>query len=149
MMSEKNDKGFTLIELIIVIAIMAILVAMIAPNMTKYLAKSKQRTDQRNADEIASDLQICIADYESEYATTLIPPGPAARPLTVTWTAAGKYQSGIDEFDDIVNETITSSTESKEVKGHLASATIELNDAYVASKGYKITVTLGNAQAIK
>ena len=40
-MKKMNNKGFSLIELIIVIAIMAILVAIIAPNLTKYLGKSK------------------------------------------------------------------------------------------------------------
>ena len=41
-MKKTNNKGFSLIELIIVIAIMAVLVAIIAPNLTKYLGKSKK-----------------------------------------------------------------------------------------------------------
>lgn len=51
-MRRNNNKGFSLIELIIVIAIMAILVAIIAPNLTKYLSKSKKNADIMNADEI-------------------------------------------------------------------------------------------------
>lgn len=48
----KSDDGFSLIELIIVIAIMAVLVAVIAPNLTSYLGSSKKRSDETNAYEI-------------------------------------------------------------------------------------------------
>ena len=44
----KRNNGFSLIEIIIVIAIMAILIAIIAPNLTKYLGKSKTSTDKAN-----------------------------------------------------------------------------------------------------
>ena len=57
----KNNKGFSLIELIIVIAIMAILVAVIAPNLTKYLGKSKAETDKKNIDEVRHQVYNCIS----------------------------------------------------------------------------------------
>lgn len=41
-----NNKGFSLVELIIVIAIMAILVGVMAPQLIKYLEKSKVTSDQ-------------------------------------------------------------------------------------------------------
>ena len=57
-----NNKGFSLIELIIVIAIMAILVAIIAPNLTKYLSESKRQTDNRNIDEVRHQVVNCISE---------------------------------------------------------------------------------------
>lgn len=144
--SKLFNKGFSLIELIVVIAIMAILVAIIAPNLTKYLSKSKRSADKKNADEIASSLQACIMEYESEYGYLISSGGSQ---LTVTWTNAGKYQSGITEFDDIVNDMITSSTESKEIANSMASATIDLNDYADHDKGYKVLVTVGHASALK
>jgi prepilin-type N-terminal cleavage/methylation domain len=58
----KNDlyknKGFSLVELIIVIAIMAILAAAIAPAVIRYIDKSRHATDVESADEIAR----CIAN---------------------------------------------------------------------------------------
>lgn len=57
-----NNKGFSLIELIIVIAIMAVLVAIIAPNLTKYLGSSKKQTDNKNIDEVQAQIKNCIAD---------------------------------------------------------------------------------------
>ena len=57
---KKDNKGFSLIELIIVISIMAVLVAVIAPNLTKYLSSSKQKTDVSNADTIRGVIeQVC------------------------------------------------------------------------------------------
>ena len=37
MKKQRNDKGFSLIELIIVITIMAILTAMLAPQLLRYV----------------------------------------------------------------------------------------------------------------
>lgn len=70
---EKNNKGFSLVELIIVIAIMAVLVAIIAPNLTKYLNSSKKKTDEKNMKEIQSIMERALTDvcvYSNEPVTT-------------------------------------------------------------------------------
>ncbi len=46
---KKNNKGFTLVELIIVVAIIALLIAMIAPNLTSFLGTASKTTLQANA----------------------------------------------------------------------------------------------------
>lgn len=61
-MIKESDKGFSLIELIIVIAIMAVIVAVIAPNLTRYLGSSRKAVDKRNLDEIHQQALNCIAD---------------------------------------------------------------------------------------
>lgn len=61
-MKRIYNKGFSLIELIIVIAIMAVLVAIIAPNITKYLGSSKAQTDIANLDEVKKQTKNCIAE---------------------------------------------------------------------------------------
>lgn len=61
-MKKMNNKGFSLIELIIVIAIMAVLVAIIAPNLTKYLGSSKKGADDTNREEIRKQTKNCIAE---------------------------------------------------------------------------------------
>ena len=47
-----NNKGFSLVELIIVIAIMAILVGITAPLLIKYIEKSRVSADMRSLDVI-------------------------------------------------------------------------------------------------
>lgn len=61
-MVKKSNGGFSLIELIIVIAIMAVIIAVIAPNLTRYLGSSKMAVDKRNLDEIHQQAMNCIAD---------------------------------------------------------------------------------------
>jgi prepilin-type N-terminal cleavage/methylation domain-containing protein len=57
---RKSNSGFSLIELIMTIAIMAVLVSIIAPNLTRYLARSKKETDKKNIDEIHHQVMNCI-----------------------------------------------------------------------------------------
>ena len=62
MKKKLNNKGFSLVELIVVIAIMAILVALLAPQFTKYVNRSRYSTDIKNGQEIATVVQTLIAD---------------------------------------------------------------------------------------
>ena len=60
----KNKKGFTLIELIIVVAIMAVLVALLAPNVLKYLEKSKVAKDIAALDAVRLAIEAELVDEE-------------------------------------------------------------------------------------
>lgn len=59
-----TNKGFSLVELIIVIAIMAVLVGVLAPQFIKYVEQSRKSTDIQNAEEIKSAVLADIADGE-------------------------------------------------------------------------------------
>lgn len=59
---RRNNKGFSLVELIIVIAIMAILAGVLTPQFAKYLNKSKVSADIQNAQQIASAMAAKFAD---------------------------------------------------------------------------------------
>ncbi len=71
-MKKMNNKGFSLIELIIVIAIMAVLVAVIAPNLTSYLGNSKKKTDNSNADTIEGVINTQLQNYCSDDKMTAV-----------------------------------------------------------------------------
>ena len=58
----KNNKGFSLVELIIVIAIMAILVGVMAPQLIKYIEKTNVSSDTQLADTVKSAVTTAIMD---------------------------------------------------------------------------------------
>lgn len=58
----KNNKGFSLVELIIVIAIMAILVGVMAPQLIKYIEKTNISSDTQLCDSIRTALNTACLD---------------------------------------------------------------------------------------
>ena len=58
----KNNKGFSLVELIIVIAIMAILVGVMAPQLIKYIEKTNVSSDVQLCDSIRTALTTAAMD---------------------------------------------------------------------------------------
>ncbi len=57
-----TNKGFSLVELIIVIAIMAVLVGVLAPQFLKYVERSRKSTDVQNVQAIVTAVQTYAAD---------------------------------------------------------------------------------------
>jgi type IV pilus assembly protein PilA len=53
----KNNKGFSLVELIVVIAIMAVLVGVLAPQFMKYVESSRQSTDIDNVQSMKTAIE--------------------------------------------------------------------------------------------
>ena len=68
---QKNNKGFSLVELIVVIAIMAVLVGVLAPQLIKYVEKSREATDIQNCDSIATALKTYYSDVENATDVTI------------------------------------------------------------------------------
>ena len=79
MIKHRNEKGFTLIELMIVVAIIGILAAIAIPNFMRYQAKSKQSEAKVNLGSIYTSEVTYQAERDTFVATV----------ANLDWTAAG------------------------------------------------------------
>lgn len=61
-MSQKNNKGFSLVELIVVVAIMAVLMGILVPTLVKNVEKSKKQKDTSAVEEIRTTMVTNLAD---------------------------------------------------------------------------------------
>lgn len=58
MRKQKNNKGFSLVELIVVVAIMAVLVGVLAPAYLRYVEKARRQTCYWNMDNVVREVQL-------------------------------------------------------------------------------------------
>lgn len=66
-MKKKNqNKGFSLVELIVVVLIMGIIAVALAPQVMKWVSSSKVSADSRVKDNLKSIGQAAVAEYEGE-----------------------------------------------------------------------------------
>ena len=64
---KKNNKGFSLVELIVVIAIMVVLVAVLGSTILGYVEKSKYSKDVQALDSLKTAVSTYVADPKCVY----------------------------------------------------------------------------------
>ena len=73
-MKNKKLKGFTLIEIIVVIAIIGVLLSILIPSMIGYVRKARKTHDMNSGKRIAESAMVILSEKEegeaSFYATT-------------------------------------------------------------------------------
>lgn len=62
---NRKDNGFTLVELIIVIAIIAILIAVLVPNYVKYLDRSRWASDKNDCENLLNEVRTAVITVEN------------------------------------------------------------------------------------
>ncbi len=93
MINKKNQKGFTLIELMIVIAIIGILAAIAIPNFIQYRKRAYNSGSEADAKNLYTASQAYFTDE------------PSGVPVAETLTAYGYRQTSSVEFHVMANGT--------------------------------------------
>lgn len=118
MKNEKkmNNKGFSLVELIIVIAIMAVLIAVLAPQYMRFIERGRVASDNDNIKAIEGALQVYYVDPGSGPALKngdqikLTPDNPAAitegnsGAILAAMKSAGLVVSATTELPKLTNK---------------------------------------------
>lgn len=122
-MSQKNNKGFSLVELIVVVAIMAVLMGILVPTLVKNVEKSKKQKDASAIEEIRSTMVTTLADPTySDIEATIV------------------YDDTTIDIDDpgtTGSITAESPITDDEVKTFLTAVSADVKDWKFTSKAYK------------
>ena len=137
-MKKMNDKGFSLVELIIVIAIMAILIAVLAPQYLRYVEKSRLQADNSAVGEIANAAKVAVANdaINKEIPTAganISIPNSTASAVAVTGASGSLLQT---EIDNVIGSNVL--LKSNAYKSTAPTISVTIDSAGVA------TVTASN-----
>ena len=102
------NKGFSLVELIVVIAIMAILVGVAVPVYTSYIEKANKATDIQAIDNLNHACEIVALEYDVDIKFTY-------SNNTLTATIQDKADSSDEEAAKQLNKILGSDATSKAV----------------------------------
>lgn len=148
---KNKKKGFTLVELIVVLAILAILAAMLVPALTGYIDKANEKKAVAAARQYAIAAQSVVSDaYSSNDAITVINITGVASDGTITGTISGSNEISeanktkyLNEFKSLAEmksgDTATfnfSTTDHKMLNTSVAKAS-NVNLKYDGSSWYK------------
>ena len=75
---NNSKKGFTLVELIVVLVILAVMAAMLVPALTGYIDEARKKKDYNAASEVLTAAQAVVAEYYGATDADDLSPADAA-----------------------------------------------------------------------
>ena len=105
-MKKTNNQGFSLVELIIVIAIMAVLIGVLAPQFIKYVERGRTQRDASAVEELRNAVEIALS--EEPVYTQVIGVVTTTAPANITINTAGvvTIPTTLSTIETEVSETL-------------------------------------------
>ncbi|MDD6807767.1 MAG: prepilin-type N-terminal cleavage/methylation domain-containing protein [Oscillospiraceae bacterium] len=127
---KENEKGFTLIEIVIVIVIIAILATMLVPSMLSWIDSANQRTFLSGADSIKTSVTTQITNKYAKNETV----STQANFTAADWTTVS----------DLVGETVAAASgEGVDYVVTFSCTGNKLTSMTVANTKYTVTYSAG------
>lgn len=147
---KKNDnKGFSLVELIIVVAILAILVGLLAPQYLKYVEKSRKSADASNLDEMVRAIQVYAADAEQTLPEDTYTITIGKTKTTVAATSTDKKADNEKVAKKALNEVVPDWAKTKLKSNKWDNGATDATKANVTSVSAEITVAQDGGTTVK
>lgn len=127
--NKKNNKGFSLVELIVVVAIMAVLMAVLVPTLVRNVEKSRQQTDKTAIAELRQAIVNAIAEEKCLDATASTAGSTAASGKVTISALFGTAAADSDDLATKSNAAIIA-----EVTATIGADHIMLKSDYADSK---------------
>lgn len=112
---KKNNKGFSLVELIVVVAIMAVLLGVLVPTLVRHVESSRLSKDKSALDEIKNAVEVTLAT--EKYMDTDVTLSLCNKADKVTLTDANAPEGFWDEVKANLGNKSTIDLSSKLNKG--------------------------------
>ena len=124
---KKNNKGFTLIELIVVLVILAILAAILVPTLLGYIDRARSEKDFSTAQTVRVAAQAAIDQAYGEGKFANGDPAPTGKTISI---------------DGSIANTVA-------MTGTIAGATADATSTDASKKYVKMTYTLSGVDSAK
>lgn len=145
-MKKTNNKGFTLVELIVVLVILAILAAILVPALLGYIDKAREKQITTNAEAAYVAAQATMTERYGKNNTTQLTGGSnaATDPVQIltdiqaSYTYTATYKSGAtnSQHDYYIIETFTYVQDGKYAKWYKNGSNANSNGDSVGAGGW-------------
>lgn len=139
-----GNKGFSLVELIVVIAIMAVLVGVLAPTLIRNVEKSRESTDLQTLDSLRQSVTTALS---TESVNNVLPSGGTSLTLS-----GGTLTGSTDAFKGAVKTELTNdgviNASMKSKSGQSGTITITISEQGKVTVAVMTTASEGSASSV-